>query len=745
MRNDAATPAPERPPRRSLLRRYLVTFLAVVAVPLVAYAVAVLGFTADEHRRSLAEVQRVHAEAAAQRITQFVRELEGQLRWTTHIAWSEADTEQHRVDALRLLRQAPAVTDVTLLDGAGRERLFVSRLSMDRRVSAQDRSAEPAFRGARNGGVYYGPVYFRRDTEPYMTLALSGPRSDASVTIAEINLKYVRDVVAGVRVGRQGRAYAVDRTGRLIAHAEAGLVLRNTDLSALLQRIDAQPSETLHRANGLEGEPVMVAQALAPPLDWRVLVELPQSEADEPLSQALARSLWVAAASLAGALLFAIALSWRMIRPIRALTTGAARIGAGQLDHRIAIRTGDELERLGDQFNAMAGELERVYAGLESKVAERTRELSDANLAKSRFVAAASHDLRQPLHALNLLVAQLRTETDAAAQQQLKQRIESAVSSINGLFDGLLDISKLDAGGMRAQVCEFALQPLLDRMEAAFAADMQAKGLRLRVRPTSAWVRSDPVLLERIVSNLVGNALRYSRCGGVLLGCRRRGTQLQIEVVDTGVGIAADKHEQIFTEFYQVAPAGALRGEGLGLGLAIVARLCRLLGHEIGLRSEPGRGSRFTVRVAEAPPQAPTAPTANCEAPAFDVLRGHRVLVVDNDPDVLASSAGLLRSWGLAVHTAASVGEALQAVQHAGDVAWRLVIADLHLGGGTSGLDAVAAVRAATHVRLAALIVSGDVSQAARDSVAAQGLTLLEKPVPPMRLRALVTRALTQG
>jgi len=741
-------------PKRSLRRRYAVTLLAVVCVPLLGFAIFVVWATSAEQRGALAEIQRLQANAAAQRITQFVGEIEGQLRWATHLEWTTDNADQHRVDALRLLRQAPAVTDLALLDGAGKERLFVSRVSMDRRGSGVDRSSEPAFSLAREGTVYYGPVTFRRDTEPFVTIALSGATPEAGVVVADINLKYARDVVADLRVGREGRAYVVDRTGRLIAHPDAGLVLRQTDLSGLLQQLDSQPGESLHRALGASGAPVVVAQALTPPLDWRVLVELPEAEADQPLQRALARMLWIALASLAVALAFALGLSWRMIRPIRVLTEGAARLGSGRLDHRIGIGTEDELQQLGDQFNSMAAELQRSYAGLELKVAERTRELTEANLAKSRFVAAASHDLRQPLHALNLLVAQLRTETDARERERLARQIESAVASINGLFADLLDISKLDAGAVAAQPADFPAQQVLDRIEATFAADARARGLGLRVRPTHARVHSDPLLLERIVANLVANALRYTRRGGVLVACRRHGAQWQLQVWDTGIGIAADKHDRIFDEFYQVAPAGHLRGEGLGLGLSIVARLSRLLGHEVSLRSQPGRGSCFAVTLPAAASLTFDAASASEDdrfpasepgsAPPAEPLLGRRVLVIDNDPDVLASTGGLLRRWGLAVVTAESAASALTAVAPPTGEAPEMVIADLHLGDGADGLQAITAVRARCGRDLPAVVVSGDVSAAARDAVVAAGLMLVEKPVPPMKLRALLTRALAQ-
>jgi signal transduction histidine kinase/CheY-like chemotaxis protein len=734
---------PSAPAGHSLLRKYIASFVAVVGIPLLACTVVGVWFAAAEHRAALVEIQRSNAEAAALRITQFASEIESQLRWATHLPWTESPAEQHRIDALRLLRQVPAITDLTLLDGEGRERLFVSRVSMDRLDTRTDRSDDPAVRAALKNGVHFGAVYFRRDTEPFIRVALAGTRREAGVVLAEVNLKFTREVVSRVRVGREGRAYVVDKDGRLIAHPDTSLVLRNTDLSAAMRLIDAEPDQPLHRLTSLQGEPVLVAQAAAPPLDWRVLVELPQREADEPWRRALTRSVWITALSLLLALGFAAVFSWRMVRPIRSLTAGAARIGAGQLGHRIQIDSADEIGQLGQQFNTMAGELERSYATLERKVDERTQALTEANRAKSRFLAAASHDLRQPLHALNLLVAQLHTEPTAAERERLTRRVESAIGSINGLFDGLLDISKLDAGVVAAQVTALPLQLVLDRVEATFAEAARARGLHLHVRPHAAWVLSDPVLLERILDNLVANALRYTRQGGVLVGCRRRsgpdGSQVRVEVWDTGIGIAPDKHGEVFAEFYQVAPAGTLQGEGLGLGLSIVARLGQLLGHPTGLASRPGRGSCFSVVLPETPPQAQHAAPAVAKPGPDEPLRGLRVLVIDNDDAILDSTAGLLRAWGCAAVTATS---AAQALQRLGGTAPALVLADVHLDAGGDGVDTLLALRQHFAQDIPAIVVSGDVSQFTRDRVAGLGLPLLDKPVAPLRLRTLATRLL---
>ncbi|RDJ21924.1 HAMP domain-containing protein [Bosea caraganae] len=724
---------------RSLLGKYIASFVAAVGVPLIGYTVADIWLASTEHRKALIENQRANAENAAFRISQFIGDIEGQLRWMTHLSWEDSDGKQQRIDALRLLRQAPAIVDLALIDEGGRERLFVSRIAMDRISTLADRSGEAAFRDAMSLGVHYGAVYFQRDSEPFMTIALSGPRREAGVVLAEVNLKLARDMISRIRVGREGQAYVIDRSGRLIIHPDAGLVLRNTDLTATIRSIDADPGAALHRIDGLAGQPALLTQAMVPPLDWRVLAELPVAEANQPLWRALERSLAIATLSLLVAVAIAVAFSWRMARPIRLLTTGAARIGAGHLDHRIEIGTTDEIAELGRQFNTMTAELEGSYATLERKVAERTQELTEANRAKSQFLAAASHDLRQPLHALNLMVAQLRAEKSPVERERLAHRIEQAVASINGLFDDLLDISRIDSGVVRAEISAFPIQAVLDRVEAAFATEAQARGLHFRNRPSDLWVRSDPVLLQRIIGNLVGNALRYTRQGGVLVLCRRREGAIRIEVWDTGIGIPQDKYREIFSEFYQLAPVGALGGEGLGLGLAIVTRLCQLLGHTIDIVSRVGRGSRFSVSVPVAMAEAGASSLAKSADAWDDPLPGARILIVDNDADVLQGTAGLLELWGSRTVTAQNRREA---VERLGTLPPDLMIADVHLDEGENGVQLVESLRQQFMVAFPALIISGDVSQSTRERVMAQGLPMLEKPVAPFRLRAAAARLL---
>jgi signal transduction histidine kinase/CheY-like chemotaxis protein len=522
-------------------------------------------------------------------------------------------------------------------------------------------------------------------------------------------------------------------------------VLRNTDLSQLSQFKSARAAlasgfdEPPQIVRDARGERVLSAFAPADPLNWLVFVELPEGEANAPLYGALLRSVVVLLVGLLAASLTAVLLARRMAVPIEALTSGAARIGTGVLDHRIAIKTGDELEALGDQFNHMASQLQGSYANLERKVDERTHQLQAANLSKSRFLAAASHDLRQPLHALNLFVAQLRSETDPAERGRLAARIEAAVDNMNGLFNALLDISKLDSGAMKPSLSDFAVAGILKRMEATFAAAARERGLSLRVVPSRLWVRSDPILLERILLNLVSNAVRYTEAGGVVVGCRRKRGTLRIDVCDTGSGITADHQRSIFNEFYQVVPKEKGGRDGLGLGLAIVERLGTLLDHPISLESVVGRGSRFSVTVPIGrPAEDPVSPRAAGKPPA-DPLRGKSIVVIDDDSLVLDAMRGLLEQWGCSVMTARSAQEVLERID--GRMP-DLIISDGRLHENETGVEAVARLREKLGARVPAFLISGDISPDRLAEAKAAGHHLLHKPVSPMALRAMASRLL---
>jgi signal transduction histidine kinase len=407
-----------------LFRKYVALFVAVVCVALLTNGLFEIWFSYQENKQALTRIQREQAEAAAGKIGQFIKDIEGQIGWTTQLPWTASALEQRRFDALRLLRQVPAITELAQLDASGKEQLRVSRLAMDAVGVGTDYSKDPKFTEAVAKKIYYGPVYFRRESEPYMTLAMAGARRDAGVSVAEVNLKFIWEVVSQIKVGKKGQAFVIDSRGRLIAHPDISLVLRNTDMFRLdyvkAAREEAGPArQGVEIVNDILGREVLTAHAPIPPLRWQMFVELPIDEAYAPLYESIKRSAWLLAGGLALAFLAGLLLARKMIIPIQQLREGAAQIGAGNLEQRISIKTGDELEALADQFNDMAGRLEESYADLESKVEQRTAELGQS-VSELRALGEVSQavnstlDLEQVLTTIVQRAVQL-SRTDAGA------------------------------------------------------------------------------------------------------------------------------------------------------------------------------------------------------------------------------------------------------------------------------------------------------------------------------------------
>ncbi len=371
--------------RGSLFRKYVVLLAVLVSLELVASGAIEVYFSYQENKQALVNLQREKALGAASRIEQFVKEVERQIGWTTQpsIVAPAAAMEQRRADYFRLLRQVPPITEVSYIDPAGREQLRVSRLAMDVVGSGTDLSQEPRFRDPKAGRTYFSLVYFRKESEPYMTIALAGSGGAAGVTVAEVNLKFIWDVVSQIKIGKVGHAYVVDSRGRLIAHPDISLVLKKTDLSKLDQvkaalGTVAQGMGMPGIARDLEGRQVLSASAPIAPLGWAVLIEQPLFEAFEPIRASIFRTAALVLFGVLLSVLVSLVLARRLVRPIRALTEGAGRIGAGDLGHRLEVKTGDEIETLAEQFNQMTSQLRESYANLEQKIEARTRELSKA-------------------------------------------------------------------------------------------------------------------------------------------------------------------------------------------------------------------------------------------------------------------------------------------------------------------------------------------------------------------------------
>ena len=726
-----------------LFHKYAALLIVVVALSVIVTGLLHTWVSYNELRRLLLQTTAEQAVSAETRISQFVKEVEGHLSWATQLPARFKTEEEWKFDAARLFRQAPAVTEIAQLDAKGFELFRSSRQAMDVVGSRKDHSSTPAFIEASQHKSYYGPVYFVRESEPYMTIALAGPRADHGVVVAEVNLKFIWDIVSEIKIGEGGITYVTDSEGRLIAHPDISLVLGRTDLTRLthVQLARSLPAgrqaETYNLTLNLAGDEVLVASSMINELGWLVFAELPAREVFAPLYDRLVQSgvLLVTGFGLAG--LAGLFFARKMVIPIRLLAEGAKQLGRGDLGQRIAISTGDELEQLGRQFNQMAERLEESYQNLERKVDERTRQLKIATEAKSRFLATASHDLRQPLHALGLFVAQLRSRLSVQDRKKVLDRIETALSGMNELFTALLDVTRLDAGALQPTVREFPVDDILERIEATFLESAREKHLSLHVIRSSAWVRSDPLLVERIIANLVSNAIRYTRKGKILIGARRQGRwQLRLEVWDTGPGIPEDQREAIFGEFYRFKGEGHQPG-GFGLGLAIVDRLSQLLGHLVTVESSVGKGSCFALTLPTVPAGRRGSRVASVVSKRIASGR-NLIVVIDDDPMVLESMSGLIRSWGCDVVTGDTSAAVLARLKP--NARPDAIISDYHLSSEKTGVDAIDELRGAFGSEIPAFLMSGDVNPEPSLRAQAKGYPLLHKPVEPMTLRATVNQ-----
>lgn len=378
----------------------------------------------------------------------------------------------------------------------------------------------------------------------------------------------------------------------------------------------------------------------------------------------------------------------------------------------------------------------------QTALAESARlEAEAANRSKTQFFAAASHDLRQPLHAMALFVSALDakiTEPDARA---LVHNINAAIGALESFFDELLDISKIDAGVTRAEPTHFAVGELFRRVRATFEPEARDKGLRLSVARTRRFAYTDPILVERILCNLVSNAIRYTPSGSVSVGCRRRGDALRFEVRDSGIGIPDDKLEKIFEEFYQIGNPERSRTRGMGLGLSIVRRLCALLGAPIAVESAPGRGSVFrfdvplgTVPAREAHPRGSAPPTRAD-------LTGRFIVVIDDEAAIVEGTSMLLRGWGASVLAVRSGDDLIEAIGQSGALP-DLIMADYQLADGVTGIDLIRRLREALDPEIPALLITGTTLPERIEDARVNGCELLIKPVSAERLRAAIDQAL---
>jgi signal transduction histidine kinase len=392
----------------------------------------------------------------------------------------------------------------------------------------------------------------------------------------------------------------------------------------------------------------------------------------------------------------------------------------------------------------IAAAFNHARSRFEMELHLRKDEAEAANQAKSRFLASASHDLRQPAHALGLFVARLKQLPSDAQTRELVRGVDASVQALQDMLNAFFDYSRLDSHFTHASLCNFELNTVFDKLRTSFSETAEQKGLRLRIRPCRAWVRSDPILLQRVLLNLLGNAVQHTPCGTVMLTCRpseQRG-MLRVQVRDSGIGIAEEHQTKVFEEFYQVENPERDRNKGLGLGLSIVERACQLLGHSLHLRSELGCGSTFTVLVPLGQAEEAGAPVA-LEPAKLQDIHGMRVMLIEDDELGRAALKGLLQSWGCVVVEASTAQAALQRWDT--NLMPDFILTDYRLLGAQNGVDAVRSLRAAAARDVPACVISGDTAEDVKERINMAGLLLLQKPVKPAKLRSVLRHAWNQA
>ena len=760
-----------------LARRYALRLCGLTLLMLLISGVTEMVFSYREAREHIAALQSVQAESAAREIGSYLGGIEAGLRDVAKMPWGTAEfgPAQRREEFYRLMQMVPAIVELQALDAQGREQLWLSRSApmrtgSGRQVDERERLAVSAQQPLRRG-----PTFFNEAQLPAMRIAAFDGQGAVS---AVVDLRLLGEIVARMGSAHGGQAFIVDGAGRLIAHTHATEVLA--------RRSQAEPDAVREARAALasggrlsgestadaQGRPVIVSAAQVPETGWLVFVEQPRREALEPVFATLARTLVLMAVGGGLAALLGTLFARRMAAPIVALKAATARILSGQLEADIprpyTSRRQDEVEDLAGDINQLTHRLRDLYASLEAKVAARTQELSDArdvledraheidllnqrlmtqldelsqrkdeaeraNAAKTRFLAAASHDLRQPMHSISLLIGVLRTRLSDPAQIDLADKVQSSVTTMENLFGNLLDISKLDAGAVHPHIEEVDLGWLLDRAAQTWLPQAQEKGLSLRVRPGRWVVRGDATLLERIVGNLLANAIRYTRSGGVLVGCRRRGEHCELQIWDTGPGISEEHREAIFEEFFRIGAPGTGQEKGLGLGLSIVRRCVHILGYSIAVQSREGRGSVFKVTLPLAAGAAALHDISSTMDTTPQALEGNFIVVVDDEATNREAVRDALLAAGCHVVIAASGDEALlQLRDHLRTP--DLILTDFQLGTTGDGLDVIRRLRAHYDEQIPALVVTANTDARLLAETNALGAGLLHKPVGLQRL-----------
>ncbi|MBI3734115.1 MAG: response regulator [Chloroflexi bacterium] len=623
-----------------LLRKYMLTFMLVVSGAVLTSGVVQAYSSFQETQSALGRIQLANATDAATRIQGFIDQTTGIIRGGTPPAYVDPPPiNQLGADFNRIMRQALAISEISYLDALCRERVFNSRTAQNRvysePVGAPDRSDDPRCTEAKAHKVYYSPVTFRSDSEPYMSIAVAQAEGRGGVIVADVNLKLIWQIVQSIKMSH-GTVYALDSSGYLIAHPDINLVLRKTDLSASPQFQRARLEQNKPQwqvVGGLTGGQVVSAYNFFDPPGWYVFVDQPVEEAFGPLFESLFRTVVLLVIGLAISFVVSLFLASSLVRPIQVLQAAAEKIGLGALDQRIQIRTGDELETLADEFNQMTAQLRESYANLEWKVTERTAQLAlatreaqeardkalEADRAKTVFLASMSHELRTPLNAIIGYSELLQEEAADQGQDNFAQdlgRINTSGKYLLTLINDILDLSKIIAGKMDLYLESFELNALIRDIESTVQPLLGKNDNRLMVlrNPENLGpMRADLTRVRQCLFNLLSNAAKFTRQGTITLEVSRhrsgediRAESVVFRVSDTGIGMTAEQISRLFQAFNQADTSISSRFGGTGLGLAITKRLCQIMGGDVTVASEVGKGSTFTIVLPAAAPSTPS-------------------------------------------------------------------------------------------------------------------------------------------
>lgn len=601
-----------------LVRHYFLISLLLIAGGLISSAVLEIYFRYRESQEQIARLEREAAAVAAVKIERFVQDIATAIRAATksrEAAQSDISPE-YRFELKRLLYLAPAITEAVALDTSGVKQAHVSRAGAVSPHTTSDFSASPGFQRAMQGLPDYGPVYFVQNSEPYMTIAF--PIEQFAGTVigvlrAEVNLKHVWDVVSSIKAGAAGHAYVVNRTGDLISHRDISLVLQRRNLAdldqvkAAFQAASGTPRREVTLATNLEGKKVISSHAFIPSLQWVVIIERPAEEAYAPLHASMLRTATLLLVAFTVALLASFFMRQRVVRPLEALRRGVEQIGKGDLNHRLDMKSGDEIEILGDEFNKMAEHLREAYTGLERKVVERTHELTIANAKleetsqlKSQFLANVNHELRTPLSAIISYGGLVLSETEGQISQVQKDNLQDLLKNAERLLhliDSLLDISTIEAGKLELRIELVEVEEIIRSAISTIESSVDKNHVHIfrHIAPSLPLVNTDRDKLRQILLNLLDNAAKFTERGEIRISAARQNGSLTLVVSDTGIGIPEQDLNKIFEEFHRAGAANGKKYRGTGLGLSIVKRLVGLLGGNIEVASKAGQGSTFTV------------------------------------------------------------------------------------------------------------------------------------------------------